>query len=387
MKKVLFVTYDFPYPTNTGGKNRAYHMLKYSGKEFKKYLFSFVRSDFDGKYVEEMEKIDVEVVHTEPRRKLRDPKNVIRLLARNSIFKSLYYSNSVLDKICSIIREKEIDVVHFESFYTSFFISDEIHALGAKQVFGTENIEHILYQEFAKKAPFFTKPLYDIQVKKIKEEEISFFKKADVCVAVSEPDAEKIRKYAECEIVRNGVDIENLKYKEPNKIARKLLFVGNFSYFPNVDAINFFYNEVFKKLTGDIQLTIVGKKVSELSFLPDPRVEAIEFIPEISDAYRDADIMVAPIRHGGGTNFKVLEGMAAGLPIVALPDRLEGLDITDGKNILIAKDALEFKEKCEKLIGDFELRKKLAENARKLIEQEYSWKVIGNNLATVWKNL
>jgi len=96
MKKLLFVTYDFPFPTNTGGKNRAYHMLKHSGSNIKKYLFSFVREDFRKEYEDEMGKIGVDVVGVKKRKKLSDPRNIFGLLRQDSIFKTLYFSNNTL---------------------------------------------------------------------------------------------------------------------------------------------------------------------------------------------------------------------------------------------------------------------------------------------------
>lgn len=388
MKKVLFVTYDFPYPTNTGGKNRAYHMLKYSGRDIKKYIFSFVRDDAWRDSVVEMDKIGVEVVGTKYRRKVYDVNNIMGLIGGRSIFKTLYFSEQVLDGIAKIIREKEIDIVHYESFYTAFYISDKIRNLGAKQIFGTENIEYLLYGEYAKKANFLIKPLFNLQVDKIKEEETSLFKKADLCIAVSDVDANVIKEYVdECELIRNGVDIDNFKFNLPEKKkGTRILFVGNFTYFPNVDAINYFYNSIFKELSKEITLTIIGKKANNLKLGDDSRIVIREFVPKIQDEYKNADIMVAPIRLGGGTNFKVLEAMAAGCPVVSLPNRLEGLDLSNNKHIVIANEN-EFGEKLVSLLNDLAMRQELAKNARTLVEKEYSWRVIGNNLNTVWNNL
>jgi len=387
MKKVLFVTYDFPYPTNTGGKNRAYHMLKYSGNDIKKYLFSFVRDGTFRDSAVEMEKIGVEVVGTTVRKKLSDMRNIAGLIKGDSIFKTLYFSSSILADLLRIITDKKIDIVHFESFYTAFYISDEIKSHGVKQIFGTENIEHNVYDEYANNTNFLLRPLYRLQVDKIRKEEASLFKQADLCIAVSDTDARQVREYArECEVIKNGVDIDEFKFNLPkNKKGNRLLFVGNFTYFPNVDAINFFYNEIFKHLPGDIRLTIIGKKVKTLKF-DDLRIEKKEFIPRIQDAYEESDLVVAPVRLGGGTNFKVLEAMAAGVPVVSLPDRLEGLDLSNNKHIVIVKEE-EFAQKIIPLLNDLEMRKRLARNARELVEREYSWKVIGNKLNTVWNNL
>lgn len=358
------------------------------GNGFKKYLFSFIRPDFKEESIKEINDIGVEVLHTEKRKKVIDPGNIPGILGNGSIFKSLYYSDKTLSYIISLIKRYEIDIVHFESFYTGFFISSKISELGVKQIFGTENIEHKIYEDYAKNAQFLLRPVFFNQVKKIKREEEKMFESADLCLAVTDYEADVIRKNtSECEVIRNGVDLDRFNYKKASENVKNLLFVGNFSYFPNIDAINFFTDEIFSKLDTSVKLTIIGKKVSNLKIKFSENIEKIEFIPDILDAYHNAGIMVAPIRMGGGTNFKILEAMAAGLPIVALPERLVGLDIENGKNIMIAKNAEEFKKHIEILMVDEKLRNKISKNARDLVEKEYSWRIIGNNLATIWKNL
>lgn len=387
MKRVLFVTYDYPYPTNTGGKNRAFNMLKHSKGNFRKYLFSFIREDFRNEYVSHIAKIGVETIGLVSRRKLLDIKNLQGLLTGKSIFKSLYYSKEVEDKIIALIRKHDIEVVHFESFFTGFFISEKIRELEVSQIFGSENIESKLYRDIITTAPFFLRPLYKYQVEKIHEEEKTMFKKSDISLAVSEADCNEARKYNKCVIVRNGVDLDILKYIKPKRTASRLLFVGNFTYHPNIDAINYFYDEVFKKLDVSFTLNVIGKGVGRLAIAKDPRIKVTDFVPEISDAYKNADIIVAPVRLGGGTNFKILEAFAVGVPVVSLPHRLEGLKVTDRKNIMIAKDSNEFVRKIYELSADFSLRKRISQNARELVEKEYSWDVAGEHLSRVWDTI
>lgn len=387
MKNILFITYDFPFPTNSGGKNRAYHMLKFSGKH-NKYLFSFIREDYKKENSGELEKIGVEIAGVVRRRKTSDIKNSLGLLKGQSIFKTLYYSKDVLEKIVTIVKEKNIDIVHFESYYVAFFISDKLRKMGVKQIFGTENIEYKTYESYSKNAFRFITPLINNQVNRIKKEEQELFKNADMCIAVSEPDAEIVRTFNKCEVIKNGVDIDLLKFIIPSsKKGKKLLFVGNFTYAPNVDAINYFYKNIFINLPDDYRLLIIGKNGNELKISSDKRVEIREFIPNILDAYHEADLMVAPIRLGGGTNFKLLEAFAAGLPVVSLPERLKGLALKDNKNIIIVRDSKEFVEKIVSTLNDLDLRKRISIEARKLVEDEYSWDKIGKKLGNIWEKI
>lgn len=389
MKKVLFVTYDFPYPANTGGKNRALNMLQFSGNGFEKYLISFVRDDFKNKDREELEQLGIKVLDVIPRKKLKDLSNLVGVFSKDSIFRTLYYSKSTMDQILNAVQNFSIDIVHFESFYTAFFMSDEIQKLGSKQVFGTENIEYRLYEDYMNSSSLLIKKLIKSQVEKIKKEEISFYKKADLCLAVTDNEADFIKKYNEkCLTIPNGVDVNDFVFHKPeNKTATKLLFVGNFSYFPNVEGINLFYNNVFKHLGNDITLNIIGKKVEILSFLDDKRITAKNYIDDIKKAYRDADILISPIKIGGGTNFKVLEAMALGLPIIAYRGRLEALGLKDRRDVLMVDNEEDFIKSINMLVGDLPLRQDLAMNAREFVEKNYSWEVIGRKLAQAWNSL
>src|SRR3972149_10986513 len=200
-------------------------MLKYSGRDIKKYLYSFVRDDTWRDSIVEMEKIGVEISGTAVRKKLSDIRNITGLIKGDSVFKTLYFSPSILTDLLQIVTDKKIDVVHFESFYTAFYISEQIRNLGAKQIFGTENIEYQLYSEYAKNANFFLKPLFKFQVDKIRGEETSLFKQADLCIAVSDSDATVVKEYVdECEVVRNGADVDGFKFNLPkNERGTKLL--------------------------------------------------------------------------------------------------------------------------------------------------------------------
>ena len=82
-----------------------------------------------------------------------------------------------------------------------------------------------------------------------------------------------------------------------------------------------------------------------------------------------------------------LEAMASGTPVVSLAARLEGLKLENGQHIAVVENAEEFVSTINELLGDLSKRVKLSKGARALVEREYSWKIIGNNLANIWKNL
>lgn len=392
--KVLFFTYDFPYPTNTGGKNRAFHLLRHAirnGVEVN--LFSFVRDDFKDEQKKFLYDIGVNKINTYKRKKLLSFETILKSIdLSSSIFKKLYFDQSIYRELLDEIKTLKFDLIHFESLYTAFYISDEIKMFGVKQLFGTENIEYQLYHDYVNHiAKPYLKPLYRFEAKKIEKEEKELLRNADASLAVTKKEAEDIKKITrkDCFVIENGVDLNEFRYdpKSDSK-TKNILFVGNFSYFPNLDAITFLYNHVFKRLEDNgIKLIIVGRHSRKLTFINDPRVEMHEFVSDIKSAYHQSDILISPVRIGGGTNFKVLEAMACGVPVIAHPTRVRELDGVTQNHVLFARSPEEFERQINNLFNNMDLKTRLARNARKLVEENYSWKDIGDKLYNVWRKM
>ena len=386
---VLFVTYDFPYPTTSGGKNRAYHLLKYTAQKAHIFLYSFVREDYNPDSNQEILSLGVKKIRIVKRKKLSSFSNFPKtVLANSSIFKTLYSDQKVFQELSEIIESEKIDLVHFESSYTGFFIGPKMRKSGVKQILGTENIEFQLYLDYAKGlSRFYLKPFVYYQAGRLKEEELAMVKMADSVTTITQSEADFLEKLTgvKSNIVANGIEPKFYKYEFSEVTHRNILFVGNFSYFPNTDAINFFYNNVFNKLDSDISLTIIGKNASQKLKFENKRVIKKDFVDDLITEYRNADLLVFPIRIGGGTNFKVLEAMSLGVPIVAQPERLAGLKAIEGEHFLGAASAEEYVSQIKKIYEDVNLRRTLSKNARALIEKNYAWEEIGEKLFTVWK--
>ncbi len=405
--KLLYFTYDFPVPITSGGKNRAFHMLKYGKGDIDTTLFSFYRDVPDSESIEAIESLGISTIRLF-KRPLANFKSIAQnplSLVRNtpaiakianpleSITKKLYFKPSIQQELIKTVQQENIDVVHYESLYTAYYFSQTLRTLGVQQIFGTENIEHTLYEEYAKTS---TKkiflPLYLLEAKKIKKDEHALLQSFDNTMAVSKEDADTITQitHSPCEIIENGVDIHTFSFKKKKAISKNenaiLLFVGNFTYFPNITAIKNFYTQVFQHLGDRYELRIIGKDVESLD-IQDPRVTCIPFVKDIRDEYYGADAFVFPIRIGGGTNFKIVEAMACGLPIIGYGDRLTTMGIEHKKEAVIVQNGNEFIKEINKLLGNLEGRELMAHRARAFVEEHYSWEVIGEKLYRYWKTI
>lgn len=389
MKKVLFVTYDFPFPITSGGKNRAYNLLKNTAQNAEIFLYSFVREDFHPDFISETESIGVKQAFVHKRKKLGTFSNIPKTIFRNcSIFKTLYYDKKVALELKKIIQDNDIDIIHFESSYTGFYINSLLSKMRVKKVLGTENIEFKLYRDFAKSQKPYLRPFISYQANRLQKEELEMVKKADSVITVTKEESDILFGLTgkESNVVANGIDPNVFSYRFNKKMQNNILFVGNFSYFPNVDAVNFFYKNVFHLLDKNITLTIIGKKVREKFKFDDKRIIMKDFAEDITSEYRCADVLIFPVRIGGGTNFKVLEAMSLGIPIIANPNRLEGLGAVNEEHFLEARSQDEYATQIVRLYEDREMAERMTKNARKLIAENFIWDLIGKDLIKVWNN-
>jgi glycosyltransferase involved in cell wall biosynthesis len=216
---------------------------------------------------------------------------------------------------------------------------------------------------------------------------INFERKAcaasDVVVAVSEEDAALLR--AELGLtnvlgaVPTGVDAVGFSpCREMKKRPRSLVFLGSMDWMPNIDAMQWFARDIFpglKKRFPDLSVSVVGRNptaaIKQLGEIPG--IEITGTVEDVRPYMGRAEVMIVPLRVGGGTRVKIFEGMAAGLPIVSTHIGAEGLPVRDGENIFLADTPDAIAEKIGVLLDKPELRDNMGANAAKFVSDHYSW--------------
>jgi glycosyltransferase involved in cell wall biosynthesis len=151
-----------------------------------------------------------------------------------------------------------------------------------------------------------------------------------------------------------------------------LLFVGNCSYTPNIDAARWLCLEVLPilrtQLGRPVRVAVVGSAVDAAveALAGDPDVVVAADVPSVTPWYRAAKVSVAPLRAGGGTRLKILEAFAHRRPVVSTSLGAEGLPVTDGVHLLIADGADDIATACARLLADHDLRTQLVDAAVKV---------------------
>lgn len=224
--------------------------------------------------------------------------------------------------------------------------------------------------------------------------EQNFCQKFSDIVVTTEEDKQQILEFnsqANIWVVPNGVDLTSFPYRHSDPGGHKLIFFGGMDYIANIDAACFFAQEILPKLQQlypKTTLSIVGAnpspKILKLAELPGIIVTGR--VAAIADYLHQATVCVIPMRTGFGIKNKTLEAMAAGIPIVASDRGLVGIEVDNPLLALRANTVDEYITEISRLFEDVELRNKLSCNARKAIEQEYTWSNLANRYEQVISN-
>ena len=326
-------------------------------------------------------------------RKPNDPKHVHRWHTWN------------MRKILEELEVVDFDVVLFDFIYMAPYV-DLFE--GAYKVLEEHNIESNLLKQCAEASQEnsqLEKVAADVDAVKafldakketvlLQDYEKRTWPKFDLVTLVSEADRKYIEQNcptAKTLVVENGTDSDGITpvYKSQ---GRKVLFMGNLAYYPNIDGVLFFVEEVLPKIweqDANMVFCIAGREPGEQiqNLAQDSRIEVIATPKDMSEVAKECIMTVVPLRLGSGTRLKVLHSMAMGLPVVSTSLGCEGLLVEDGLNIKIADEPQEFANRVIEVSEDIDVRSKLRLNGIELVRSQYDWKKIFSRFESNFCNL
>lgn len=394
--KVLMLTPYLPYPLLSGGQIRTYNLLKKLAKKHEVTLFALIKEDSERQYIPELEKYCTKVKVFKRSKKPFTLRNILK--TGFSSFPFLVMRNHVPETIKAVEEElskEQYDVIHAETFY----MMPHIPQTNIPTILVEQTIEYLGYESYAKTFKWnFLKPLLSLDINKIKKWEKYYWNSCTKLIVMSENDkeyiAERIDDPQKIEVVSNGVDTEWFSQKEKNLPKDPtILSVGTFKWLPNVEATAFLVEDVWpliKKKLPQAKLWIVGNAPTKRIFeyqKKDSSITVTGGIPDIRDAFNGAQVLVAPVFSGKGTRYKVLEAMASETPIVATDIAVEGLGVEDGTHVLTSNSAAGMAKSAITLLEDASLRKKLAKNGKKFVQEHYDWSPISLKLDQIYQSL
>lgn len=382
---LLMLTPYLPYPPISGGRMRTYNLLKQLATDYDITLVCFGRPDEMAYDITPLgEFCEYHVVERPP-----SPSTVkaalMSLSSPRAITMRLYGTDAMRDKLTAILSAKPADMIHVESFYMLQNLPQGI----TTPVFLSEPaIEYRAWGKHARVAKWYTRPGVAIEALKMRMIEPRIWAKADAVGAMSDVDKSLIAKASPKACVYlapNGVDTE---FFTPNpsiaKIPNTAIYMGDYKYFPNADAVVYFVNEILpfiQKKIPDFKLILLGKDPSpDILALQSDAVQVMGLVEDTRPYLQSSAMFICPLRSGSGTRFKLLEALACGCPVVSTTIGAEGLGAVDGVNMLLRDTPQSFADGVVHLLNHSELAQKMGMEGREWVVARHGWSMSAQSL-------
>lgn len=380
--KILWVKTDFLHPTNRGGQIRTLEILRRLHMRHEIHYVAFQNPAFP----EGIERAGEYSTRAYPLAHQVPPRGSAKFAGQMiaNLFSALplpvsrYRSDSMRRQIDELLASQAFDATVCDFIFPAPNFTD----LGRCVLF-QHNVEAVIWQRMAEQSgnPL-RRSYFGMQARRMFSCEGDACRRAGHVIAVSEIDASRMREIYEVtriSAIPTGVDLDFFAPPATVEPRQDLVFVGSMDWIPNIDAVNYFLDEIFPKINArrpETTLAIVGRTPgAELRarVANDPRITITGTVPDVRPWLWGARLSVVPLRIGGGTRLKIYEAMAARLPVVSTAIGAEGLATDAPHNIRLADDPEAFARECTGLLDDEAERCRMADAAYAMVSQQFSW--------------
>jgi polysaccharide biosynthesis protein PslH len=388
--RVLVVSTMFPFPPRSGFETRVYQLTRQLARRHDVTLLSY--ADAGDAVAALADEVRVETVRRPRGGTGRKRARQLAALAGGRPFSAASVrSTSMQSALRRLCARGSFDAVQFESSPLGVLdLPTDVPVL-----LDEHNIEHEVFQRMrdGESSPL-RRNLYRAEYRGFRRFEELLWRRVAGCIVTSTRDEQVVRAHAPqtpTAVVPNGVDPDYFRASGAAADPRTLVFNGVLDYRPNVDAAHFLVEEVLplvRRRFPETRLTIVGRGApGELQQFRGPGVEVTGEVPDVRPYLERAAVVVVPIRMGGGTRLKVVEGLSMARPIVSTSVGCEGVDVQPGEHLLVADGAAAFAESTIALLEDTPLATSLGRAGRVLVEQRYSWATAGDELERLYRRV
>jgi GT2 family glycosyltransferase/tetratricopeptide (TPR) repeat protein len=365
---ILIIDPFLPMFDRASGSLRLFTIIKLLRK--RNYHVTFIARDGMGQdaYKQILQKMGVEVYSTDP--------DMLNLLGRNSNCEPLNHSE--------ILSDRKYDVAYISFYSVALQYLPIIKEFSPETKIVIDSVDIHFIREMREAELLNNESLIKRSLE-IKKDELHIYSQADAIVTVTKKDWNHIRKDLPDQqhfIIPNIHEISTDAPPINNRSG--LVFVGNFSHTPNIDAVVYFVNEIFplvKKSIPNITLTIVGNKPpNKIRKLSSKNIKITGYVPSTVPYLNVARVSIAPLRYGAGMKGKIGEAMANGLPVVTTSVGAEGMGLINGSTSFIADDPECFAKYIVSLYENDDVWSEISQRGKEFIEQNYSPTVADNLL-------
>jgi glycosyltransferase involved in cell wall biosynthesis len=388
--RILFLSPRQCWPAVSGAKLRDYHLARSLGENAElTYLYFMGDSAIASRDMPFCRKI-VGINKPKPYTLAKIVRGLVSGLPLTLIN---YSSPEMTAAIAEVIRSSPFDLVHVESIHMMTYLAALPGALRERIVFNWHNIESELLLRYAASTASLPRKMYaSMTARRVEGVERKILRTSFGHLVCSERERKALLEWApeaRIVVVENGVDTKAFA-PPPDAARNRILFVGAMAYHANSDAIRWFTDRIWPAIYARFPqwtLTLVGSDPPPqvLALSERPGVEVTGTVPDVKPYYNQAVLAIVPLLIGGGTRLKILEALAAGVPVISTSLGVEGLAVTHGEEVLIADGEADWLPAFCSLADQGNLWHQLSIAGRRLVEAHYDWDVLGKSLVATYR--
>ena len=389
--RILWLKTGPLHPVDTGGKIRTFNMLRELRRKHRITYLALCPEETEDSVKSEALVYSHEQLWIPWRETPKFTVPFYAELAKNFFLTRRPYAIEKYESSAMAMKIQDQDLAKKHDLIVCDFLTPAVNLLHNGQLPGTptllfqHNVESLIWKRTYETARGRLKRFYlRSQWQRMEAFERETCAAVDAVAGVSEQDCGLMRQDLGLKnvigSVPTGVDIEHFSPAPASgRKPRSIAFLGSMDWMPNIDGIVWFVDEIWpalKRKFPDATLTIIGRKptpkVQELA-QRDPAIRVTGTVPDVRPFLAEAEVMVVPLRVGGGTRIKIFEAMATGIPVVSTRIGAEGLPVKHGGEILLADEPADFAQQIALLFEQETLRRSLGQNARRLVQARFSW--------------
>ena len=388
--KILFLAHRIPYPPDKGEKIRAFHELKFLGARHTVDLYCFADSEAEASQQRALRGY-CRRIYVEERSRIKTLRGAARsFLRREPLSCGCFFSYKFHAEIRSALATTTYDVIFV---YCSSMAQYVPWPLATPVVMDFVDIDSAKWAQYAKRARPPLSWVYDREARKLAVYEEKWARMSSSTLVTTEREAALLRREGlpPVQVVGNGVEILAPRATKLPEGIRALqpfaLFVGTMDYLPNVDAVEYFAEEILPlilKRYPELKFVVAGRnpthRVRKLARKPGVFVTGA--VPDVEVYLAGCTAVVAPFRIAQGIQNKVLEALAAGKPIVATPGPAAAIGAKHGETLLVANNAKDFANAVVALLQDPTLCCRFG-NGADFVRKNFSWHENLNHLEDI----
>jgi sugar transferase (PEP-CTERM/EpsH1 system associated) len=378
--KILFLAHRIPYPPDKGEKIRAFHELKFLGTRHTVDLFCFADSEAEASQQTAL-RSHCRRIYVETRSRTKIFTGAVRSFLRGEPLScGFFYSREFQDKVQGALAAESYDVIFV---YCSSMAQYVPWPLAAPVVMDFVDIDSAKWSQYGKRSRPPLSWVYEREARTLAAHEQKWARVSSSTIVATRQEAALLCGEAipAAEVVNNGVEIPAereggipIKIRGLQPFA---LFVGTMDYRPNVDAVEYFAEEILPRIRvshPELKFLIVGRNPTRrvCKLARNPGVVVTGTVPDVEVYLAACTVVVAPFRIAQGIQNKLLEALAVGKPIVSTPGPAAAIAATHGETLLIADTPGKFADAVVALLDDPALGCRFSKGVE-FVRKNFSW--------------